>query len=49
MNYIRFQIRWMIFRIKPEYFRLVRLIVCLSLFLMGAGAPTTGGGVGEHP
>jgi len=34
-------------KFQPEYVRLAWLAINLALYLLGAGAPMTGGGLGE--
>jgi hypothetical protein len=34
-------------KIQPHHLRLVWLLISLALFVIGAGAPESGGGLGE--
>lgn len=47
MNRIILQIPRMAQKVQPEYIRLAWLVIHLALFLIGAGAPLTGGDLGE--
>ena len=47
MNPIMSQIKWMAVKAQPQQVRLVWMAFSLALFVIGAGAPASGGGVGE--